>query len=78
MLPAGGIRVYYGSFTRCAMQRLYQSVVLLQHVGGRLTLGAHAAAGYAKALDGIREIAFDPFESITRSPRRLRSRRERQ
>jgi hypothetical protein len=46
------------------MQRPYPSVVLVEHLGGRLALEAHAAGEYAKALDRIREIAVDPYESI--------------
>jgi transcriptional regulator with XRE-family HTH domain len=66
MPPAGWHPGVYGAFTRCVMQRPYPSVVLLEHLSGRLALEAHAAAEYAKALDRIREVALDPFESINR------------
>ncbi|GAA4472947.1 helix-turn-helix domain-containing protein [Phytohabitans houttuyneae] len=65
LVPAAGWHPgMYGAFTTCVMQRPYPSIVLLEHLGGRLALEAHAATAYEKALDRIREIALDPYESI--------------
>ncbi|BCB84449.1 helix-turn-helix domain-containing protein [Phytohabitans suffuscus] len=61
---AGWHEGMYGSFTICDMERPYPPVVQVEHLGGRLTLEAHAAMVYGQAFDHIKESALGQTESV--------------
>ncbi|MDQ7903075.1 helix-turn-helix transcriptional regulator [Phytohabitans sp. ZYX-F-186] len=62
--PANWHAGMYGTFTLCEMERPYPPVVLLEHLGGRLALEAHAAENYREAFEHISGIALDTEDSL--------------
>jgi transcriptional regulator with XRE-family HTH domain len=62
--PVGWHEGMYGSFTICDMERPYPSVVQVEHLGGRLTVEAHAAKVYADAFERVKEFALSQAESM--------------
>lgn len=53
-----------GPFTVCQQQRPYPPAVLVDHLTGRLTIEADAAARYVEAFDRLKETALEPVGSL--------------